>query len=128
MPFVKVHISATESVPNKPLLTKNLREILVDKLQIDEKIGQVVLYETMPQYRSIHHSRSKNFVFMEILLYPGRSAEMKRSLMHGLVHEVNRMLRIDMEDINCCLIEVSQDNWYGGIRHEYPQQKETRNE
>lgn len=115
MPLLKVHICSTEAPANKALLVKTLREIMVEKLQIDEKIGQVILYETQPQHRAIHIDRSNNFVFLEVLMYPGRSAEIKEVFMKGLIEEVSKILKIDNKNINCCLIEVKQDNWFGGI-------------
>lgn len=117
MPFIKVHINSLEAPGNKALLVEKLREIMVEKLNIDEKIGQVVLYEALPQYRAIHIEREKSFVFIEVLLYPGRTAEMKENLMRGLVDTVHNILRVDKKDINCCLLELAQENWYGGISH-----------
>lgn len=117
MPIVKIHISSTEVPAVKPLLTKRIREILVEKLQIDEKIGQVLLYDTLPQYRAIHSDRSNNFVFMEILMYSGRTFEMKSDLMHGLVDEVHKLTKVEKRDINCCITEIPQENWYSGIKN-----------
>lgn len=114
MPLIKVHICQTEMPAIKPLLTKRLREIMIERLQLDEKIGQVLLYEALPQHRAIHTDRSNSFVFIEVLMYPGRTTEMKTSLMQGLVEEVNKILQIDSRDINVCILEVSSDNWYGG--------------
>jgi phenylpyruvate tautomerase PptA (4-oxalocrotonate tautomerase family) len=119
MPFIKVHISSLEAPANKSLLTRQLRKVMLETLEIDEKIGQVVLYETQPQYRAIHAERSNNFVFLEVLMYPGRTMEMKETFMKGLVEAVNRIIKVDIQDINCCLQEISQDNWYGGISHKY---------
>lgn len=119
MPLIKVHICESESPANKPLLTKRLREVMVERLQIDEKIGQVLLYDTLPQYRSIHADRSNRFVFIEVLMYPGRTLAMKASLMQGLVAVTSNILKIDSEDINVCIIEIASENWYGGIGHEY---------
>lgn len=92
---------------------------MVDKLQIDEKIGQVVLYETKPQHRAIHAARSNNFVFLEVMMNSRRPVEMKEVLMKELVEAVHKILKIDIKDINCCLIEIQQDNWFGGITHKY---------
>ena len=117
MPLIKVHICSTEAPANKALLVKTLREIMVEKLQIDEKIGQVVLYETQPQHRAIHSDRSINFVFLEVLMIPERPANMKEEFKAGLVEAVHKILRIDLKDINCCLIEIQRDNWFGGINH-----------
>jgi phenylpyruvate tautomerase PptA (4-oxalocrotonate tautomerase family) len=115
MPFIKVHISSLEAPANKALLVKRLREIMVEELQINEKIGQVVLYEAKPQHRSIHTDRSDRFVFMEVYMYPGRTAEVKKMLMESFVEEVHQIFHVDPRDINCCLLEIPQDNWFGGI-------------
>lgn len=115
MPLIKVHICSTEAPANKVLLVKTLREIMIEKLQIDKKIGQVILYETQPQLRTIHTDRSYNFVFIEVIMYPGRSTEMKEAFMIGLVEAVHRILKVDMQDVNCCLLEIQQDNWFGGL-------------
>lgn len=119
MPLLKVHVCSMEIPARKPLLTKRLREVMVEKLHIDEQIGQVVLYESLPQHRAIHPTRDNQFVFMEVLLYPGRTQEMKEALMKGLVDEVNKILQVDIQDINCCLLEVHQENWFGGISHKF---------
>lgn len=119
MPLIKVHICSAEAPANKALLVKDLRKVMVDTLQIDKKIGQVILYETQPQHRAIYSDRSNNFVFLEVLLYPGRSAEMKAVFMKGLVESVHKILKVDIKDINCCLIEVQQDNWFGNINYVY---------
>lgn len=119
MPLIKVHICSAEAPANKALLVKNLREIMVETLQIDKTIGQVILYEAQPQHRSIYADRSNNFVFLEVLMYPGRTAEMKEIFMKGVVKSVHKTLRVDIKDINCCLIEVQQDNWFGSMNHQY---------
>jgi phenylpyruvate tautomerase PptA (4-oxalocrotonate tautomerase family) len=115
MPFIKVHISSLEAPANKALLVKRLREIMVEKLQINEKLGQVILYEAKPQHRSIHTDRSDRFVFVEIYMHPGRTDEIKKILMESIVEEVHKILHVNPKDINCCLLEIPQDNWFGGI-------------
>lgn len=116
MPLLKVHICSGEAPANKSMLTRRLRAVMIEALQIDEKLGQVILYETVPQLRAIHADRSMNFAFIEVMLYPGRTPDMKKALMKGLVEEVHRILNIDIRDISCCLQEIHQDNWYWGAR------------
>jgi phenylpyruvate tautomerase PptA (4-oxalocrotonate tautomerase family) len=115
MPVLKVHISSAEAPANKPLLAKRLRDVMIEKLQISEKIGQVILYETSPQHRVVHSEKCNNFVFIEVLIYPGRSPAMKQSLMIALIQEVSGILKIDISDIDCCLQEIPQDNWFEGV-------------
>lgn len=115
MPLLKVHIRSSEAPGNKALLVKTLQEIMVEKLQINEKIGQVILYEAQPQHRANHPAKNNNFVFIELLLHPEKSTETKEILMKELVRAVHEILKVDIMDINCCLIEIQQDNWFNGI-------------
>lgn len=117
MPTVKIHISSTILPFQKPILVKEVRKSLVELLNIDEQIGQVVLYEALPQLRSVHESRSSNFVYVEITMYPGRSPEMKKTLLERICSLVSKYVEIDIRDINCCIIEIPPENWYGGISH-----------
>jgi phenylpyruvate tautomerase PptA (4-oxalocrotonate tautomerase family) len=119
MPLIKVHISELESPSAKPILVKRLKEVMTEKLQIDERVGQVFLYETLPQFRAVHHDKGDRFVFIEVLMYPGRALDMKASFMQGLVLETSRILNIDSKAVNVCIIEVASENWYGGLSHEY---------
>lgn len=114
MPVVKIHISSTVLPFQKPILVKETRKILVETLGIDERIGQVILYESPPQLRSAHESRSSSFVLIEVSLYPGRSPELKKSLMQKLCALTARHLEVDERDINCCIIELPQEDWYSG--------------
>lgn len=118
MPIVKIHISSTVLPFQKPILVKEIRKALVEVLKIDEQIGQVILYESLPQLRSAHESRSSSFVFIEITIYPDRSPELKKALMQKICNLASRHLEVDEKDINCCVMEISQENWYGGLSHD----------
>lgn len=115
MPTVKIHISSTILPYQKPILVKEVRKSMVELLNIEEQTGQVILYEALPQLRSVHESRSSNFVYVEITMYPGRSSEVKKSLLLRICNLVSKYLEIELKDINCCIIEISPENWYGGI-------------
>lgn len=117
MPLMKVHIASTEIPAAKPLLARKLREVMIEMLSLDEKTGQVLLYDAVPQHRVIHSGRSSSFVFIEVLMYPGRTKEIKNSLMQGLVEEVGKILHVDAENINVCILEVPSENWYSGLSH-----------
>ncbi len=115
MPIVKIHISSTILPFQKPILVKEVRKALVDILNIDERLGQVILYEAPPQLRSAHESRSSNFVYVEITMYPGRTPELRKNLLEKICSLVSKYVEIDMKDINCCIIEIPPENWSGGI-------------
>ena len=117
MPTVKIHISSTILPFQKPILVKEVRKSMVELLNIDDQIGQVILCEALPQLRSAHESRSNNFVYVEITMYPGRSPQVKRDLLQRISSIVTKYMEIEIKDINCCIIEVPPENWYGGITH-----------
>ncbi|HYE84409.1 MAG TPA: tautomerase family protein [Clostridia bacterium] len=117
MPIVKIHISSTVLPFLKPILVKEVRKAIVELLNTDEKLGQVILYEALPQLRSVHESQSSNFVYVEITMYPGRSPEIKKAMLQKVCSLVSKYVETDMRDINCCIIEIPSENWYGGIDH-----------
>jgi phenylpyruvate tautomerase PptA (4-oxalocrotonate tautomerase family) len=115
MPTVKIHISALMLPFQKPILVKEVRKSLTELLDINDKIGQVILYEALPQLRSVHESRNNNFVYVEITMYPGRSPQVKTSLLQRISGIISKYAEVEIKDINCCIIEIPMENWYGGI-------------
>lgn len=115
MPFIKVHISSLEAPAKKPLLARQLREIMLKTLQLDEKLGQVLLYDTVPQHRTCSSERNSRYVLIEILMHPGKTIETKKALMLGLLQETARILGIDAGDIQCCIQELPPENCLGNL-------------
>lgn len=116
MPFIKVHVSVLELPAKKPLLVTRLREVMIEKLQLDEKFGQVILYDAVPQHRTCSSTRDSRYVFIEVVMHPGRAPETKTELMAALVKETEKILAIDASHINCFIQEIPEENWFGGIR------------
>lgn len=119
MPFVKIHMSSAIQPEVCKSLVSDIRTTLVEVLQIEESIGQVMLYQTPIQHRSTLESRNVNFVFSEIIMYPGRKIEMKKELMEKINNLIQDYTGVQTRDINCCIIEVPPENWSGGISHKY---------
>lgn len=111
MPLIKIHISSTTLPFQKPILVKEARCVLIDTLKIDEKKGQVILYEAMPQLRCIQAERSLDFVYVEIIMMPGRTKEMKQDLMNKLKSLIQNHLEIPISDIICYINEIPEENW-----------------
>jgi phenylpyruvate tautomerase PptA (4-oxalocrotonate tautomerase family) len=114
MPTVKIHISSTVLPFQKPILVKEVRKSLVELLGIDQRIGQVILYETPPQLRCAHESRNANFVYIEITMYPIGNSETKKLLLQKISSDVSKHAEVDIKEINCCIIEIPPENWYEG--------------
>lgn len=114
MPTIKIHIASTMLPFQKPILVKEVRKAAAELLEIDNQHGQVILYEALPQLRSVHESRSSNFVYVEITMLPGLSKEAKQTLLKNVCSTVSKYTEVDMKDINCCILEIPPENWYGG--------------
>lgn len=114
MPQVKVHMSQETKV-DEPVLAQEIRKALIEVLGIKENIGQVMIYKTPVEFRSAHESRDQNFVFVEINMYPGRSREMKETLLKRICSLFNEHANVDLSDVICCIFEVEPENYYGGL-------------
>ncbi len=117
MPIIKIHVSSMMLPFQKPILVKEVRKSMVELLNIDENNGQVILYEALPQLRSAHESRSSSFVYVEITISTGLSHETKKTLLQRICSLVSKLAEVDKKDINCCIIEVLNENWYEGAPH-----------
>lgn len=119
MPQVKIHLPSDIDSEKKSTLIKKIRDAIPEILNISENIGQVLLYETLPHYRSIHESRDNNFIFVETTMYHGRSKEMKEKLMQEFVYLINKYTGVGEKDIICVIHEISPENYFGGTSHKY---------
>jgi len=119
MPLIKLHMSADIHISDPKLLITEIREAIVQVLGIPENIGQVILYDTPRDYRCIHEGRNIDFVFVEIIMYPGRSTQIKKALMERITALVQKHTGVERPDINCFINEISADNWFSGTSHRY---------
>lgn len=119
MPQVILHAASTIDQDSKAGLVRAVREAIPRVLGIDEMIGQVLLYETPPHRRAIHESRDGNFVVVEIMMYPGRTAEMKAKLANEILALVTKFTGVGAKDINVVIHEIPPENYMGGTSHKY---------
>jgi Domain of unknown function (DUF1904). len=117
MPQVKIHIADSMHNENKCKMVHAIRELISFALNIDNKIGQVMLYES--EHRANHESRDKNFVFVEVTMYSGRSYELKQKLADLIISEIVKYTKVDVTDINLVYYELNFDNYFGGTTHKY---------
>lgn len=117
MPQVIIHLGASIDNNNKDELAQSIRELIPSTLCIDEKIGQVLLYES--RHRAIHATRDANFVFVQVTMCTGRSPELKAKLAAAIIAEIHKYTMVDSRDINLAFYELTPDNYYGGTSHKY---------
>lgn len=78
MPQIKIHVAKALPEESKRRLVEAVREIIPVALDLDPRLGQVMLYES--DFRAGHASRDPNFVFVEVTMYAGRTRELKQKL------------------------------------------------
>ncbi len=113
MPLVKLHVSS-RNVFRRGMLVKEVRLALVETLGIKPDHGHVILYESDIFFRATHESRSRDFVFVEILMFSGRTDEMKENLfkrLNGIIHE---RTGVPERDILFVIVESERNNWAAG--------------
>ncbi|MBM3149263.1 MAG: tautomerase family protein [Chloroflexi bacterium] len=119
MPQVIIHASSSIRPQDKALLVQSIRESVPRLLKVAEHIGQVILYEVPNENRNTHSTRDQRFIFVEVTMYPGRTAEMKLQFLQNLVLLIHRYTGVDAKDVNCVIHEIPPENYYGGVSHEY---------
>jgi phenylpyruvate tautomerase PptA (4-oxalocrotonate tautomerase family) len=116
MPFVKLHVSSGRLFSRRKLV-RDVRLALVETMGIPADHGHVVLYESPSHFRSTHESRSAYFVFVEILMFAGRSDEIKGRLFRRLNDVIHDRTRVPERDILFVVTEADRSNWAarGGV-------------
>ena len=111
MPFVKIHVCSYVDPAIRTSIVSNIREMLVDVLGISLDHGHVVLYESPVTSRCVHESRNNRFVIVEILMFSGRSEEMKEKLFYKMNEIIKNHLGIEGRDVIISIIESERNNW-----------------
>jgi len=111
VPFVKIHVSSSIELSTREKIVKDVREALVNTIDIKFNHGYVVVYDSPLTSRCVHESRNNNFVIVEIIMFPGRSTDMKEKLFHCLTEIIKNHTGLKGEDILITIIESERDNW-----------------
>lgn len=112
MPLVKLHISS-HCLCNRKALVREVRTAVVETLGIPPDHGHVILYESPIHFRATHESRSVDFVFTEILMFSGRTDEIKRQLFKRVNDVVHTHTKVPEKDIIFVITEAERSNWAG---------------
>ncbi len=113
MPISRIEILKGKSDEYKKTLFDVVHKALVDCIKKPDADRRQIIYE----HESINFEKvgkSDDFVFIEILLIKGRSAEAKKKLFAQIVTELHQKLSIPKDDITILLNEQAPENW--GIR------------
>jgi phenylpyruvate tautomerase PptA (4-oxalocrotonate tautomerase family) len=119
MPQAIIHISETPDQGAKSALVKEVRQAISKVLELEDTIGQVLLYTSPVANRITHAGRDSNFVFVEVFMYPGREPALKNELMDRISMLVNRYMNINPQDIHGVIHEIPKENYFGGIKKQH---------
>ena len=111
MPLVKVEIIKGKSREYKRLLLQAIHEALMLALEIEDDDRFQRIYELEPEDFERRGAKTDQFTLVELVLLPGRSRELKRSVIREITRLLGERLGIPATDIIIITHEPQLDNW-----------------
>lgn len=114
MPLVKVDMRIGQSADYKKAIVKSIHQALMDVFKTKESDNMVRIGEYEGDHFYTAEYMSAKAVFIEMIVFPGRTKETKKQLFKVIVDNLSEKPGIDPKDVLIVLQEPSKDNW--GIR------------
>ena len=111
MPSARVEILRGKTAEYKELLLHSIQEALVNALHVEEDNRCLRLYELDADCFLRRAAKTDNYTLIELSLMPGRSKEIKRSLIKEISRLLFERLEIQAADVLVIIHEVPLDNW-----------------
>lgn len=111
MPLVRVEIIKGKSHDYKKKLLQTIHESLMGTLGIEDDDRFQRLYELDSDYFERRASKTTQFTLIELTLLPGRSTELKRSVIKEITASLGAQLKIEPADIIILINEPPLENW-----------------
>ena len=119
MPFVRITLAQGRSLEDRRAMAESVQQALVETAGVPANDFFCAIHEVPPEdfrfdptYLGI--SRSKELVFVQIVLNTGRTVEVKRTLYARIAEKVGQRPGLRHEDVMINLIEVPRENWSFG--------------
>ena len=119
MPFVRITLAQGRSLEDRRAMAESVQQALVETAGVPEKDFFCAVHEVPPEdfrfdptYLEI--PRSKELIFVQIVLNAGRTVEVKRALYARIAEKVGQRPGIRHEDVMINLVEVPRENWSFG--------------
>ena len=116
MPLVRIEILKGHPKEYKIDLLQAIHDGLVNGLSIPDDDRNQRLYE-LDDYcyeRSPNSGKTDKFTLIELTLFPGRSAKMKKNTIYEITRLLDERLKISSSDVFIIINEPPLENW--GIR------------
>jgi phenylpyruvate tautomerase PptA (4-oxalocrotonate tautomerase family) len=113
MPLVKIYLKNRVAIDKKGI-ANSLRVIMQQVLHVPLQDGPVTFLEIEDSNWFMPEGWDEEFVFVEVLMFPGRKKETKEILISEFADALSQFLSISKNSIITTLHEPILDNW--GIR------------
>ncbi|MDO4467814.1 MAG: tautomerase family protein [Bacillota bacterium] len=111
MPIVKVSMLEGKSVAYKKKLLDCIHNGLEEAFGIDSEDRFQRIEEYSQENFETASSKSKDFMIIELTIFPGRSREKKREAIERMTEHINSTLQISKKDIFIIFYEPPLENW-----------------
>jgi phenylpyruvate tautomerase PptA (4-oxalocrotonate tautomerase family) len=119
MPFVRLTLAQGRSSEDRRAMAESVQQALVETAGVPANDFFCAIHEVPPEdfrfdptYLGIQ--RTKELVFVQIVLNLGRTVEVKRALYARIAEKLGQRPGLRHEDVLINLIEVPRENWSFG--------------
>ncbi len=117
MPVAKIEVRKSRPADEVEALINAVFQAQRDSLKVPESDRQIRYIEHKPENFAVPSGKTENYTFVEIIMFPGRTLDAKRTLYQSIVRRFGE-LGIAPSDIFIVLNEPPLENW--GIRGGVP--------
>jgi phenylpyruvate tautomerase PptA (4-oxalocrotonate tautomerase family) len=113
MPITKIEVCRPRPAAEVQAFIEAVYQAQLEALKVPDWDRTIRYVEHKPEHFAIPPTKTENYTFVEILMFPGRSLEAKRKLYQSIVRRFSE-LGVAATDVTIALQELPMDNW--GIR------------
>ena len=114
MPLVRIEILKGQSKEYKTTILQTVHDGLVNALSIPDDDRNQRLYELDECLYERSPDKTEKFTLIELTLFPGRSAKMKKDAISEITRLLGERLEIKAQDVFIIINEPPLENW--GLR------------
>jgi len=126
MPLVRISLAEGRSATERRAIADSVHQALVETANVpaDDRfqvVQQVAPNDLLFDASYLGIARTKDIVFVQIVLNVGRTVEVKKALYAAIAQRLSERPGLRKEDVLVNLVEVPRENWsFGGGVMSYP--------
>ncbi|WP_432773043.1 tautomerase family protein [Francisella salimarina] len=95
----------------RALLSEIIHKTIIDVLSFpkDKKFHRFISFDQ--ENMIFPDDKSRQYIIIEIMMMKGRETNTKKKLIKSLFQNINKELKISLNDIEICIIESEPSNW-----------------